>query len=95
MSTPAPDTRTPPTQVRRPWRTTLRTTLTTAVALIPILPQIASAADIDEIPAVAAVLAVAAAVGRVLALESVEKWLDKYAPWLAAEPYEGQHRKDQ
>lgn len=87
-----PDTA--PTQVRKPWRATFRTTLTALVALIPLIPQIAAAADIDEIPAVASVVAIAAAVSRVLALNGVESWLDKYIPILAAEPYEGKHRKD-
>ena len=83
-----------PTQVRKPWRATFRTTLTASIALIPLIPQIAEAANIDEIPAVASVIAIAAAVSRVLALNGVEAWLDKYIPILAAEPYEGKHRKD-
>lgn len=87
-----PDTA--PTQVRKPWRATFRTTLTAFVALIPLIPQIAEAANIDEIPAVASVVGLAAAISRVLALNGVEAWLDKYIPILAAEPYEGNHRKD-
>ena len=87
-----PDTA--PTQVRKPWRATFRTTLTAFVALIPLIPQIAEAANIDEIPAVASVVGLAAAISRVLALNGVEAWLDKYIPILAAEPYEGKHRKD-
>lgn len=87
-----PDTA--PTQVRKPWRATFRTTLTAFVALIPLIPQIAEAAHIDEIPAVASVVGLAAAISRVLTLNGVEAWLDKYIPILAAEPYEGKHRKD-
>ena len=87
-----PDTA--PTQVRKPWRATFRTSLTAFVALIPLIPQIAEAAHIDEIPAVASVVALSAAISRVLALNGVESWLDKYIPILAAEPYEGKHRKD-
>ena len=87
-----PDTA--PTQVRKPWRATFRTTLTAFVALIPLIPQIAEAANIDEIPAVASVVGLADAISRVLALNGVEAWLDKYIPILAAEPYEGKHRKD-
>ena len=87
-----PDTA--PTQVRKPWRATFRTSLTAFVALIPLIPQIAEAANIDEIPAVASVVGLAAAISRVLALNGVEAWLDKYIPILAAEPYEGKHRKD-
>lgn len=88
----APDNR--PTQVRRPWRSTVRSVFIGTVSLLPLLPQIADAADIDEIPAVAAVLAVTAAVSRVLTLPAVEDWLQKHVPWLAADPYEGQHRKE-
>ena len=87
-----PDTA--PTQVRKPWRATFRTSLTAFVALIPLIPQIAEAAHIDEIPAVASVVGLAAAISRVLTLNGVESWLDKYIPILAAEPYEGKHRKD-
>lgn len=84
---------TAPTQVRKPWRATFRTTLTAFVALMPLIPQIAEAAHINEIPAVASVVGLAAAISRVLALNGVESWLDKYIPILAAEPYEGKHRK--
>lgn len=87
-----PDTA--PTQVKKPWRATFRTTLTALIAIIPLIPQIAEAAHIDEIPAVASVIAIAAGVSRVLALNGVESWLDKYIPILAAAPYEGKHRKD-
>lgn len=87
-----PDTA--PTQVRKPWRATFRTTLTAFIGLIPLIPQIAEAAHIDEIPAVASAVAISAAISRVLALNGVESWLDKYIPILAAEPYEGKHRKD-
>jgi len=88
----APDTA--PTQVKKPWRATFRTSITALIALIPLIPQIAEAANIDEIPAVASVVAISAAVSRVLSLNGVEAWLDKYIPILAAEPYEGKHRKD-
>ncbi|WP_156801756.1 hypothetical protein [Corynebacterium mastitidis] len=88
----APDNR--PTQVRRPWRSTVRSVFIGAVSLLPLLPQIADAANIDEIPAVAAVLAVTAAVSRVLTLPAVEDWLQTHLPWLAADPYQGHHRKE-
>lgn len=78
-------------QVRRPYRTVFRSIF---IASISLLPQIADAADIDHIPAVAVVLGVTAAVTRVLALPRVEAWLEQFVPWLAADPYEGHHRKD-
>lgn len=90
MSTEPP----PPSQVKHPWRAVLRTVTTATLALLPLLPSIADAADIDEIPAVARFLAMTIMIQRVLTLPGVEKWLQRYAPWLAAEGYEGQHRKE-
>lgn len=91
MSTEPP----PPSQVNHPWRAILRTGITALIALIPIFPQIADAADIDEIPAVAQFLATLVVVQRVITLPSVENWLRRFVPWLAAESYdyEGKHRE--
>lgn len=84
----------PSSQNRRPWQTVARSTMTAILALLPILPTIAYSLDIETIPVVAAVLAVSAAITRVLALPEVEAWLRDYAPWLAADEYEGRHRKE-
>ena len=67
-----------PTQVRYPWRATLRTVIVVAIALLPVLPDIASSAGISTVPAVACVLTVAAAVQRVVAIPQVDRIFRKH-----------------
>ena len=76
-----------PTQVRRPWRATLRTAFAALVALAAMAPVLVDAAGLDpsRLPWLAGVLAVCAAVTRVLALPGVEAWLRRFIPWLAAD----------
>ncbi len=76
-----------PTQVRRPWRATLRTAFAALVALAAMAPVLVDAAGLDpsRLPWLAGVLAVCAAVTRVLALPGVEAWLRRFVPWLAAD----------
>lgn len=77
----------PATQVRRPWRSTIRTVFQLAVGLAPMLPLIVSAGGLDETaPAVAAALAISGGVTRVMALPQVESFLQTFVPWLAASP---------
>ena len=77
-------------QVRRPWRATLRTALAVVVALAAMMPALVDAAGIDETaPAVAGVLAIAASITRIMALPAVEDALTRFAPWLAADPEDG------
>lgn len=78
-----------PTQVRRPWRSTFRTTFQALVALATLVPFIAAgwydgAADYPAV--VVQVLGFAAAISRVMALPGVEKFLRDFLPWLAAAP---------
>lgn len=76
-----------PTQVRRPWRATVRTALAVVIALAAMLPALVDAAGIDQAwPPAAAALAIAAAITRVMALPSVEGFLERFVPWLAADP---------
>ena len=67
-----------PTQVRLPWRATVRTVAVALVALLPLFPEIAQSAEIDTVPAIASVLAVAAAVQRVISLPAVDRILGRY-----------------
>lgn len=77
----------PPTQVRRPWRATLRTGFAAAVALGAMLPLLVEASGLDETAApVGGALAIAAGVTRVMALPAVEEFLRRFVPWLAAAP---------
>lgn len=78
-----------PTQVRRPWRSTIRTTFQALVALATLVPFIAAGVydgSADYPAVVGQVLAVAAAISRVMALPGVEKFLRTFLPWLAAAP---------
>jgi hypothetical protein len=79
-----------PTQVRRPWRATVRTAFQGAVAIASLTPFVVTgiygdATDpADYAPAVAQVLAVSGAVTRVMALPQVEDFLRRFVPFLAA-----------
>lgn len=75
------------TQTKHPWRATARTGIAVLIALAAMMPALVNAAGLDETaPAVAAVLAIAGAVTRVMALPAVETFLERFLPWLAAEP---------
>lgn len=83
-----------PTQVRRPWRSTVRSVFQFAVALATLLPFIAQGiyVDVDQAPyVVGQVLLVAGAVTRVMALPQVETFLRTFAPFLSAAPAPGKH----
>ena len=64
-----------PTQVRHPWKATIRMVLVAALALLPALPDLADATNIDEIPLVVSVLTVAAMLQRVIAIPEVDRAL--------------------
>lgn len=73
-----------PTQVKRPWRTTLRTIVQGSVALATLLPYLLSGVNVNPTGKTAQVLAALAVVTRVMADPKVEAFLQKYVPWLAA-----------
>lgn len=77
-----------PTQVRRPWRSTVRTVFQALVGLCVIAPVVVAETGLkaDQLPWLAGVLAVAAAVTRIMALPGVEAWLRRFLPFLAAAP---------
>jgi hypothetical protein len=79
-----------PTQVRQPWRATLRTAFAALVALCSMAPLIYDAAlgdDAGEATGWSALaLAIAAGVTRVLAVPAVESFLKTFVPFLSAEP---------
>lgn len=77
------------TQTRHPWRATVRTVLAALVGAAIILPEVVEVAGIGHIGWVAGAVAACGAVTRVLALPSVDAWLRRWVPWLAAEPPEG------
>lgn len=81
-----------PTQVRRPWRSTLRTIFQALVGLAALAPLIAAAVeeatgyDLDGVPFIVVALAASAAVTRVMAIPQVEAFLKRFLPFLAAAP---------
>ena len=77
----------PPTQVRRPWRSTARTVFQAVVGFAAMWGLVVGALEVDgTLPWVTASLAVTGAITRVMALPAVEKWLASFVPFLAAEP---------
>lgn len=78
-----------PTQVRRPWRSTVRTVVQLVLAVATLVPLVAAGVyvDLEQAPAIVGqVLAAAAVITRVMALTAVEAFLKQWAPWLAADP---------
>lgn len=79
-----------PTQVRRPWRSTVRTVFQAVVAGAAVAPAVYSAATNHNADAAtgwaAGGLALAAAITRVMALPAVEAFLQRFVPFLAAQP---------
>lgn len=74
-------------QVRRPWRATVRTVFQALVGLATMLPLLVNATGLDQTaPLIAGALTVSAALTRVMALPAVETWLRRFVPWLAADP---------
>jgi hypothetical protein len=83
------ETVTETTQVRAPWRATLRTVVWGAIAFAGLAPLILDAAadggDVESLGGWAvAVLAVSGVITRIAALPGVEAFLRKYIPFLAA-----------
>lgn len=77
-----------PTQVRRPWRATIRTAFQFVLAACLVLPFVVEATGLDPqvYPWLGAILAVAAAITRVMAVPQVEAFLRRFLPFLAAAP---------
>jgi hypothetical protein len=100
MTTPAPEaplTPPVPTQVKQPWRTTVRSVFQFVLALATLLPFIAAGVynDLDQAPAVVVqILVIAATITRVMAMPRVEDFFRQFLPFLAAQPTEkvGDHR---
>jgi len=72
-----------PTQVRHPWRSTVRTVFQALVGLASLLPYVVTEAHIPVEGMVAQAVAVCAAVTRVMAMPQVAEFLTRFVPWLA------------
>lgn len=79
-----------PTQTTHPWRATVRTLFAAVIGLAALLPAIYSAATGGDSAAAtgwaALALTVAGAVTRIMALPGVETFLQKFLPFLSAQP---------
>jgi hypothetical protein len=82
-----------PTQVKKPWRATVRTLFAALVAVASMAPLVYSAAfqnDPEKATGWSALaLGIAAGITRVLAVPAVEAFLQSYLPFLAADSKNG------
>lgn len=65
----------PPTQIRYPWRSVLRSVAVATVALLPVLPEIAKVAGVETVPLVASTLGIVAVLQRIITIPEVDTWL--------------------
>lgn len=82
-----------PTQVENSWRATIRTAFAVIVSLLTLIPTVLATTDLDVTVLGAQVLGVTAAVTKVLALPGVNKFIEDFLPFLAAQPSAGRHAK--
>lgn len=76
-----------PTQVQYPRRATIRTAFQAFVGLCALVPVIVAAFGLDpKIVWLAVPIAVAAGVTRLMQIPAVNAWIERFIPWLAAEP---------
>lgn len=75
-----------PTQVRHPWRATLRTGVAVVLAMLPIMPQVVDELGLGGYAWAVGFLGVVAGITRVLAIPTVNLWIQKWLPALAATP---------
>lgn len=87
MSDYQPEHAAQPTQVKRPWRATVRTAFQALVGLCVLIPVLVKELGLDAkaLPWLGVVVAVAAGVTRVMALPGVNDWLRRFVPFLAAD----------
>ena len=76
----------PPTQVRRPWRSTARTIFQATIALAAMWALIVQTLGLPDWAWVGTSVAVAGGITRLMALPQVEVFLRHFLPWLAAAP---------
>lgn len=78
-----------PSQVKYPWRSTIRTVVQAAVALLTMLPYVLAGLDVNEATAtglIGQLLFISGVLAKVMAMPQVNLWLERYIPWLAAAP---------
>lgn len=65
----------PPTQIRYPWRSVLRSVAVATVALLPVLPEIVKVAGVETVPLVASTLGIVTVLQRIITIPEVDRWL--------------------
>lgn len=65
----------PPTQIRYPWRSVIRSVAIATIALLPVLPEIAKVSGVETVPLVASTLGIVAVLQRIITIPEVDKWL--------------------
>ena len=65
----------PPTQIRYPWRSVIRSVAIATIALLPVLPEIAKLAGVETVPLVVSTLGIVAVLQRIITIPEVDKWL--------------------
>ena len=65
----------PPTQIRYPWRSVIRSVAIATIALLPVLPEIAKVTGVETVPLVASTLVIVAVLQRIITIPEVDKWL--------------------
>lgn len=76
------------TQEQHPWRATARTIFAVVVSFAAMWPVVIEAADLHTTEWAVASIAVSGAITRVMALPAVNEFLDRFLPFLAADPVE-------
>ncbi|QIS21250.1 hypothetical protein [Nocardia terpenica] len=75
-----------PTQVQHSSRAALRTGFAVIVAVVSLIPTVLATSGLDHTVYGAQLVAVAAAVTKVLALPAVNDFIERFLPFLAAQP---------
>ncbi|MBF6330870.1 hypothetical protein [Nocardia transvalensis] len=78
-----------PTQVQHSSRAAIRTGFAVFVAVLSLIPTVLATSGLDHTVYGAQIVAVAAAVTKVFALPGVNDFIEKFLPFLAAEPQAG------
>jgi hypothetical protein len=74
------------TQVRHPWRATLRSVVPAVVTSLPLVPAVVAAWGAPGAVVAGGALGVFAALARVLTVPGVIVWLERWVPALAPAP---------
>lgn len=74
------------TPVSHPNRRAIRTFVAAAIGMLPLIPELVFGLHLDGTEVGAQVVAVSGTMSRIMALPSVDRWIRRYLPWLAATP---------